>query len=77
MASTSGCQSSWQRLAKSLTEVIRAQYGSRLSSEDLAGIARQIQAGLERVDLLRKVALTNGDEPDFLYVAPRRAPRSP
>jgi hypothetical protein len=64
-------------LAKSLTEVIRAQYGPRLSSEDLAGIARQIQAGLERVDQLKKVELANGDEPDFLYVAPRRAPRSP
>jgi hypothetical protein len=63
-------------LAKSLTEVIRAQYGSRLSSEDLVGIARQIQAGLERVDQLKKVELANGDEPDFLYVAPRRAPRS-
>jgi hypothetical protein len=64
-------------LAKSLTEVIRAQYGSRLSSQDLAGIARQIQAGLERVGQLKKVELTNGDEPDFLFVAPRRLPRSP
>jgi hypothetical protein len=62
-------------LAKSLTEVIRAQYGSRLSSEDLAGIARQIQSGLERVDQLKKVELTNGDEPDFLLMAPRRTPR--
>jgi hypothetical protein len=50
-------------LAKALTEVIRAQYGRRLSSGDLATIARQIQAGLERVDQLRKVELANGDEP--------------
>jgi hypothetical protein len=64
-------------LAKSLTEVIRAQYGSRLSAEDLATIARQIQAGLERVDQLKKVELANGDEPDFLFVARRRAPSSP
>jgi hypothetical protein len=64
-------------LAKSLTEVIRAQYGSRLSSQDLAGVARQIQSGLERVDQLKKVELANGDEPDFLFVAPRPRPRSP
>jgi hypothetical protein len=57
-------------LAKSLTEVIRAQYGSRLSSQDLAGIARQIQAGLERVEQLKKVELSNGDEPDFVFRAP-------
>jgi hypothetical protein len=59
-------------LAKSLTEAIRAQYGSRLSSQDLAGIARQIQAGLERVEQLKKVELSNGDEPDFVFGAPRR-----
>jgi hypothetical protein len=63
-------------LAKALTEVIRAQYGSRLSSADLATIARQVQAGLERVDQLRKVELANGDEPDFLYAGTRRAPAS-
>lgn len=63
-------------LAKSLTEVIRAQYGSRLSSQDLAGIARQIQAGLERVEQLKKVELSNGDEPDFIFGAPRW-PHSP
>jgi hypothetical protein len=63
-------------LAKALTEVIRAQYGSRLSAADLATIAHQIQTGLERVDQLRKVKLANGDEPDFLYLATRRAPLS-
>jgi hypothetical protein len=63
-------------LAKALTEVIRAQYGSRLSAQDLATIARQVQAGLERVDQLRKVELANGDEPDFLYAVTRRAPPS-
>jgi hypothetical protein len=61
-------------LAKALAEVIRAQFGSRLSSGDLATIARQIQTGLERVDQLRKVELANGDEPDFLYVAAGRRP---
>jgi hypothetical protein len=63
-------------LAKALTEVIRAQYGSRLSSGDLATVARQVQAGLERVDQLRKAELANGDEPDFLCAVIRRAPPS-
>jgi hypothetical protein len=58
-------------LAKALAEVIRRQYGSRLSAEDLAVVTRQIQAGLDRVDQLRKVELTNGDEPDSVFSANR------
>ena len=58
-------------LAQALTGVIRSQYGSRLSAEDLKTIAGQIQTGLERIDQLRKVQLTNGDEPDFVYSASR------
>ena len=61
-------------LAKALAEVIRRQYGSRLSAEDLTTITRQIQAGLERIDQLRKVELANGDEPDFVFSAFRSAP---
>ena len=61
-------------LAKALAEVIRRQYGSRLSAEDLTTITRQIQTGLERIDQLRKVELANGDEPDFVFSALRSAP---
>lgn len=61
-------------LAKALAEVIRSQYGSRLSAADLTTITKQIQTGLERVDQLRKVELTNGDEPDFVFAAYRRPP---
>jgi hypothetical protein len=64
-------------LAKALAEVVRTRYGSRLSASDLDTITRQIQTGLERVRQLRKVDLTNGDEPDFLFSAVRRtAPSS-
>jgi hypothetical protein len=63
-------------LAKALTEVIRAQYGSRLSPKDLSTIAQQIQNGLERVDQLKKVDLANGDEPDFVFT-PTRPPPGP
>jgi hypothetical protein len=59
-------------LAKALAEVIRAQYGDRLSEADLATVTRQIEAGLERADKIRKGTLANGDEPDFMFSAIRR-----
>jgi hypothetical protein len=64
-------------LAKALAEVIRRQYGSRLTAEDLATVTRQIQAGLDRVDQLRKVDLANGDAPDFVFSAIRNPPPTP
>lgn len=60
-------------LAKALAEVIRRQYGSRLSAGDLATVTRQIQTGLDRVDQLRKVELVNGDEPDSVFSAIRHS----
>ena len=60
-------------LAKALAGVIRAQYGDRLSEADLGVITRQIQSSLERAAKVRKVPLTNGDEPDFLF-SPVRVP---
>jgi len=56
-------------LAKALLEVIRVQFESRLSPEDLATIARQIQSSLDRSDQIREVDLANGDEPDFVFGA--------
>ena len=64
-------------VAKALAEVIRRQYGSRLSAEGLATVTRQIQTGLDRIDQLRKVELANGDEPDFVFSAIRNAPPAP
>ena len=61
-------------LANALAEVIRRQYGSRLSAENLASVTRQVQTGLDRVDQLRKVELANGDEPDSVFSAIRQSP---
>jgi hypothetical protein len=61
-------------LAKALGQAIRAQYGFRLSPKALATITDQIQSGLERVERLKKVPLTNGDEPDFVFSAPHSGP---
>lgn len=58
-------------LAKALAEVIRAQYGDRLSEADLAAVTRQIANGLERAEKVRKLALANGDEPDLVFSAVR------
>jgi hypothetical protein len=58
-------------LAKALAGAIRAQYGDRVSEADLAVVTRQIENGLERAEKLRKSALANGDEPDFVYSAIR------
>ena len=41
-------------LAGTLMAIIRLEYGERLSAADLAGVADQIRAGLERADLIRQ-----------------------
>ena len=58
-------------LAEALAGAIRAQYGDRLSEADLAVVTRQIEASLERAAKVRKVPLSNGDEPDFVFSALR------
>ena len=41
-------------LVQALVEIIRLEYGSRLTAAELAGVAKQIQAGLDRADLIRQ-----------------------
>lgn len=41
-------------LAGTLMAIIRLEYGDRLSAADLAGVAEQIRAGLDRADLIRQ-----------------------
>ncbi|HTI06737.1 MAG TPA: hypothetical protein VL549_15650 [Gemmatimonadales bacterium] len=54
-------------LAKALAEAIRLRYPDRFSAEDLATITRSIDGRLRAVERLYQTALTNGDEPDFVY----------
>ena len=56
-------------LARALTEAIRIRYGDRLSAEDLKTIAQSIATRLEGMERLYQVALTNADEPDFVFAA--------
>jgi hypothetical protein len=55
--------------ARALAGALEARYGSQLAPGDLATITEQIQGSLDRADRLRKVDLTNGDEPDFVFRA--------
>lgn len=56
-------------LARALTEAIRIRYDDRLSADDLKTIAQTIASRLEGMDRLYQVALTNADEPDFVFAA--------
>lgn len=44
-------------LALMLVEIIRLEYGGRLTAAELAGVADQIRAGLDRADLIRRADL--------------------
>lgn len=54
-------------LAKSLAEAIRLRYGDRLSADDLKTITRSIETRLQGIERLNRLALTNADEPDFVF----------
>ncbi len=56
-------------LAKALAEAIRIRYGDRLSVEDLKTITQSIASRLDGMERLYQVALTNADEPDFVFAA--------
>jgi hypothetical protein len=64
-----------EAVARELTDAVRAQYGHRLGNDDMAAVGRQILANLKRAERLRALPLTNSDEPDFTYGAPRDPPR--
>ncbi|HYT73029.1 MAG TPA: hypothetical protein VEK78_16710 [Gemmatimonadales bacterium] len=54
-------------LATALAEAIRLRYGDRLSADDLKTITQGIESRLQGLERLYRVALTNADEPDFVF----------
>src|SRR6266571_897998 len=54
-------------LAQALAESIRLRYGDRLSADDVKTITQSIESRLQGVERLYRVALTNADEPDFVF----------
>ena len=56
-------------VAEALTEVVRIRWGKTLSGEQLGEIAKSLDGRLEGALAMRKVALTNADEPDVVFFA--------
>jgi len=60
-------------LAKALAETVRLRYPDRFTPDDLTTLIRSIDSRLRQIERLYQVALTNGDEPDFVYSVYRGA----
>lgn len=60
-------------LAKALAQTMNLRYPDRFSAADLAAITRSIDNRLRQIERLYQTALTNADEPDFIYAVYRGA----
>ena len=56
-------------VAEALTEVVRIRWGKHLSGEQLGDIARALDGRLKGAEAMKKVKLTNADEPDVVFFA--------
>ncbi len=56
-------------VAEALTEVARIRWGKHLSGEQLGEIAKALDGRLRGAEAMRKVPLTNADEPDVAFFA--------
>ncbi len=55
--------------AEALTEVVRIRWGRHLSGEQLSEIAKALDGRLRGAEAMKKVPLTNADEPDIVFFA--------
>ena len=56
-------------VAEALTEVARIRWGKHLSGEQLGEIAKALDGRLRGAEAMKKVQLTNADEPDVVFFA--------
>lgn len=56
-------------VAEALTEVVRIRWGRHLSGEQLGEIAKALDRRLHGAEAMKKVPLTNADEPDVVFFA--------
>ena len=56
-------------VAEALTEVVRIRWGKHLTGEQLGDIAKALDGRLKGADAMKKVKLTNADEPDVVFFA--------
>ena len=59
---------------EAMLALVRERYGSRLDTEQLAGVRTAIEAIVQASRALRAVRLTNGDEPAQPFAAYRAEP---
>jgi hypothetical protein len=62
-------------VAEALTEVARIRWGKNLSGEQLGEIAKTIDGRLRGAEAMKKIPLTNADEPDVVFSAEYTAGR--
>ncbi len=55
--------------AEALTEVVRIRWGKNLSGQQLSEIAKALDGRLRGAEAMKKVPLTNADEPDVVFFA--------
>lgn len=56
-------------VAEALTEVVRIRWGKHLSGDQLGEIAKSLDGRLKGAEAMKKVKLTNADEPDVVFFA--------
>jgi len=56
-------------VAEALTEIARIRWGRHLSGEELGEIATALDGRLRGAEAMKKVPLTNADEPDVVFFA--------
>jgi hypothetical protein len=56
-------------VAEALTDVARIRWGKHLSGEQLGEIAKALDGRLKGAEAMKKVKLTNADEPDVVFFA--------
>jgi len=55
--------------ALALAGIVERRYGRHLSPEQLAEVTRELDGRVRQGEALRKLALSNSDEPDFTFGA--------
>jgi hypothetical protein len=55
--------------AEALAEVLRLRFGRHLSDEQWRQVRQAVAGNLRLAERLGRVALQNGDEPDFAFAA--------
>ncbi len=56
-------------VSQALAAVVRLRYGKHLTEEQFKRVQQRIEANVRSGNALRRPALQNADEPDFLFLA--------